>query len=282
MAKTPTTNKKAIKEPRKLQTGEYRSFRLQKKLKTGDTKVPGVFKLLKGSLGIVRRSWKVFLGIMLIYGLLNVVLVQSFSNEDLSRTKDVLDGMSSDSILGSLGASVVLFVYLSASSGNLNSEVAGAYQLMLTITTSLALIWALREAYAEKKFRVREAFYRGMYPLVPFVLILMIASLQLLPVVFGGYIYNLVSTTGIASPGVETLLWLVVFFLLGTLSFYMLSATIFALYIVCLPNMTPMAALRSAQQLVYLRRWTVMRKIIFLPIFLLVCSMVIVVPLIYI
>jgi hypothetical protein len=282
MAKTPAADKKPVKEPRKLNTGNYRSFKLQKKIKTGDPSIAGPFKLLKGSFGVIRQNWKVFLGIMAIYGVINVVLIQSFSGEDLSRAKDVLDGTSSGNLIGSLGTGLMLFVYLAASSGNLNSQVAGAYQFMLTILTSLALIWALREAYTGKKFRIRDAYYRGMYPLIPFVLVLAIGTFQLLPVVFGGFIYNLVSTTGIATPGLETLLWLVIFFLLAMVSLYMLSATFFALYIVCLPDMTPMMAIRSAKELVSFRRWTVIRKIIFLPIFLLVLSMILIMPLIYV
>jgi hypothetical protein len=282
MAKTPATDKKPVIEPRKVQTGEYRSFKLQKKIKTGDPHIPGSFKLLKGGLGVVRRNWKPFLGIMLIYGVLNMVLVQSFSGEDLGRAQQVLEGTASDSVYGDIGTSLILFAYLAASSGNLQSDTAGAYQLVLTVTTSLALIWALREAYAEKKFRIRDAFYRGMYPLVPFVVLVFIGTLQLLPVVFGGFVYNLVSTTGIALPGIESLLWMVVFFLLALLSLYMLSATIIALYIVCLPDMTPMVALQSARELVNFRRWAVVRKIIFLPILLLVISMAIILPLIYI
>jgi polyferredoxin len=42
-----------------------------------------------------------------------------------------------------------------------------------------------------------------------------------------------------------------------------------------------MEALKSARELVRYRRWTVMRKLIFLPIFLLVTGAVLIIPLIY-
>jgi hypothetical protein len=60
----------------------------------------------------------------------------------------------------------------------------------------------------------------------------------------------------------------------------MLSSSLFALYIVTLPDMTPLTALRSARQLVRYRRWTVLRKIFWLPVALLILAAVIMVPII--
>jgi hypothetical protein len=60
----------------------------------------------------------------------------------------------------------------------------------------------------------------------------------------------------------------------------MISSSLFALYIVTLPDMTPMKALRSARELVRHRRWTVLRKILCLPLILLVAGAVIMLPII--
>jgi DNA-binding helix-hairpin-helix protein with protein kinase domain len=67
-------------------------------------------------------------------------------------------------------------------------------------------------------------------------------------------------------------------FLLVLLSLYMVSSSLFALYIVALPDMTPMRALRSARQLALHRRWTILRKILFLPFSLLLLSGLIMLP----
>ena len=45
--------------------------------------------------------------------------------------------------------------------------------------------------------RVRDAYYRGMFPLVPFVLVLALIGLQLLPLVIGATLYNIAVTNGI-------------------------------------------------------------------------------------
>ena len=69
-------------------------------------------------------------------------------------------------------------------------------------------------------------------------------------------------------------------FFLALLSLYMICSSLFALYIVTLPNVTPMKALRSARQLVLHRRFLVLRKILFMPLALLVLGAIIMIPLI--
>jgi hypothetical protein len=69
--------------------------------------------------------------------------------------------------------------------------------------------------------------------------------------------------------------------MLALLSLYMVTSSVFALYIVTLPNMTPMRALRSARGLVLGRRWTVLRKLLFLPIALFLLGALIMLPLIW-
>ncbi len=280
MAKTPTIDKKPVKEARQLKTGRYKSFKLQKPIKTAPASVPGAFKILRGTFTVMRQNWKPFLGIMLIYGVLNLVLVQSFNATDINQTKTNLDSMNQGPF-GGIVSSAMLFVYMASSSGNVSSTTAGAYQLMLTVTTSLALIWTLRQVYAGKKVRIRDGFYHGMYPLVPFILVLIAAVSQLLPLVIAGYIYNLVNT-GIAASGIEMVLWGVAFLIFATMSLYMLASSIFALYVVCLPDVQPMEALRSARELVRFRRWLVIRKLLFLPVFLLISAAALIVPLIFI
>ena len=288
MPKTPpNTDKKPVKEPRQLKPGSYKSFHLSTKLKpSGNAGLPGSWKLLRGALGVLRKNWVPFVGIMIIYGILNLLLVQSFNatngGNSLDQTRTNLNSINgSSSTWGNLLSSAMLFAYMASSSGNVGSSTAGAYQMMLTVVASLALIWVLREVYAGKKVRIRDGFYWGMYPLVQFMLVIAVVLIQLIPVVVGGYIYNMV-TQGIAATGVEMILWLIFLAFLALISLYMLTASLFAIYIVCLPDMTPMVALKSSLELVRYRRWTVMRKILFLPVFLFVAAGIVIIPLIFI
>jgi hypothetical protein len=150
----------------------------------------------------------------------------------------------------------------------------------LALITSLAVIWALRQTLLGKKNRVRDAYYRGMYPLVPFLLVLLVIALQLLPLLIGSTIYSIVLSNGIAVHAWEKIAWSGLFAGLTVITLYLISSSIFALYAVTIPDTTPMNALRSARQLVQGRRWVVIRKLLALPVLLLIAAAIIMLPII--
>ncbi len=231
-----------------------------------------------------RQLWhyrRVFLGIVLIYGILNLLLVRGLSgSSSLTDIKSLLDSSFSGAG-GQLLSALTTFSYLLASSGSGNTATSGIYQSIVFVICSLAFIWAFRQILAGHKPRVRDSFYKGMYPLVPFLLLGALLSLQLLPLLLGGGLYSLVTTNGIAVHFWEKALWGGLFAGLGLWSLRMITASIFAIYIVTLPQMTPLTAYRSARQLVYGRRLLIWRKLIFLPLSMLVIAALIELPLIY-
>lgn len=265
-------------EARVVAKPKYNSFKLQKRITQTGPALPSAYALFKQALGVLKRNWKVFLGITLWYGLVNIILVQSLSSGvNVDQARNSFEGMV-DGSLGHIAAGAASFVYLLGVSGNSAGSLAGSYQLIWIIITSLAFIWTLRQAYNDTKVRIRDGFYRGMYPLIPFVFILIIIAVQLSPMIIGGSLFSSSASTGLTSSFVDTFVWSAIFLFLTTFSLYLISASLFALYIVSLPDMTPLAALRSAKQLVANRRWTVMRKILFLPFALLILGALVVVP----
>jgi hypothetical protein len=276
-AKTSSTNK----QPRRLKAPSYSSFRLQKRIKPVQPKMVSGYQLFKYAVQALAQNWKPFLGIILTYGVLNALFVQSFSGSgEISTTKNMLDEAFGGGIQ-EVVSSASIFVYLLGASGNAASETAGAYQMILTLITSLALVWTLREVYAGNKVSIRDGFYKGMYPLVPFLLVLCVILVQMVPLFIGLFLYNIATTQGVAVTPIEHILWLVFLCFAALLSFYWLAASIFALYIACLPDMTPFKAVRSARELVRFRRWTILRKIAFLPFMMLVVAGLIMIPIIW-
>lgn len=266
-------------KPRRPKRPKYKSLRLQKRI-THHVKLPSVYRITKKAFRTVWDQKALFLGITFIYGFLNLVLVQGIAGStDTSVLKEGLDEIFTGN-LGGLASSLSIFSIMLSSAGNSISQTAGAYQMFLALIGSLAIIWALREVLAGKNVRIRDAFYRGMYPLIPFILIMFVIALQIIPIIVGSGLYSIVVNNGIAVLFVEKFLWAMLYGLLGLLTLYMLSSSIFALYIVTLPDMTPVKALRSARELVRYRRWTILRKIISLPIILLITAAVIMVPII--
>lgn len=281
MAKKISSPKTPVKRPRRVKQPIYKPFRLGKKIKPpAQAKLPSAFRLMRSALGLLKRHWKLFLGITLVYGLLTVILVRGFGGSlNLSDLKTTLkDGFGGQ--YGSLATGATLFSYLLGSAGSSSSPAGGVYQSLLMIIVSLATIWALRQVLAKNKIRVRDTFYSGVYPLIPFVLVLLVVGLQLIPLSIGSWLYSTVINNGIAVTALEKFIWIMLFFLLAVLSLYMICSSLFALYIVTLPNMTPMRALRSARQLVLHRRFLILRKILFMPLALLILGAIIMIPLI--
>lgn len=278
--KLPASGAQPVKSrPRKLKPSQYQSFKLQKRIKH-NVKLPNVYRLAKLTATTVWQHKGLFAGITIVYGLLNLLLVQGITGgNDLVDLKATLDEIFTGNI-GKIMSGLSIFVVLVGSSGNASNETAGAYQFFLALICSLAIIWALRQVMAGQKLRIRDAYYRGMYPFVPFVLVLLVVGLQLVPLLIGSALYSIVVSNGIAVYFIEKLLWGLLYGMLALLSLYMLSSSLFALYIVTLPDMTPMKALRSARELVRHRRWTVLRKLLALPVMLLIIAAVIMLPII--
>jgi hypothetical protein len=221
-----------------------------------------------------------FSGIVGIYGVLSLILVRGLSgSSDLTSVKVLLDS-TLNGVSGKLLSSLASFGYLITTSGSADVQDSGVYQSFLFLICSLAFVWALRQVLAGRKIGVRDSFYHGMYPLVPFLLVFAIIGVQFLPAVIGGALYNLMIGNGIAVHVWEKTLCVVVFIGLALWSLKMIVGTIFALYISMLPDMTPVRAVRSSQNLVYGRRLLLWRKLIFLPVILVLLAVVFELPII--
>ncbi|HVS58769.1 MAG TPA: hypothetical protein VHD60_03450, partial [Candidatus Saccharimonadales bacterium] len=271
--------KSAVPRPRRLKPPTYKTFRYSKRIKH-PVKLPNVFKITKQAIGLLWQNKRFFIILVLIYGVLNILFVRGLTGgTDVTSLKDTLNQIFTGHV-GHFVSGLTVFALLVSSSGNTSSATAGAYQTMLILIVSLAVVWSLRQFMAGSRIRVRDSFYQGMYPLVPVLLVLAVIGLQLVPALIGSTLYSIVASNGIAVYAVEKVAWALLYGSLALLSLYMVTSSVFALYIAALPDMTPMKALRSARELVRYRRWTVMRKVLFLPLFLLVVAAIIMVPII--
>lgn len=274
------TKSPSSRGPRQLKEVPRKRFGLYKTMKH-PVRLPSAWSMTRTAVLTIEKDWKLFGGIILLYAVLNLVFVQGLAGTDATNIKSSLSHFES-SHLNPFISSLNTFALLIGSTANNSSSTSGPYQLLLVLIVSLALIWSLRQVLTGTAIRIRDSFYRGMYPIVPFVLVLIMICIQLLPFLIGAKLYNTAVTGGIALGALEKILWFVLFIVLTAWSMYMVTSSVFALYIVTLPDMTPMKALRSAKQLVQYRRWTVLRKILWLPLLLLVIGAVIMLPFIYI
>lgn len=225
------------------------------------------------------RNWRLFLGIVAIYAALSIIFVGGIGGSgDLASVKSALSD-ATNGHLDQVSVGLTLFTFLIGSAGTAAGQAAGAYQVVLLLLISLVLIWALRHVYIkETNTHIRDAFYEAPQPLVPFVLVLCVVGLELLPLILGVIAYDFLVSYGILVDGLEHVVCVLAVLLLAVLSLYMVCSSIFALYVVTLPDMTPVKALRSARELVRYRRFAVLRKLLFLPIVLVVVLAVILIP----
>lgn len=275
-----TKSKGAAASNRRMKPQAYKSFKLSKRIRHPKGKVKSSFKIFASSLRHLARNWRLFAGIIVIYLILTVILVKGFGGgvgltDFKNLLQDTFEGSASELFTG-----VALFGVLLGSAGSSATETGAVYQSMLLVLFSVILIWILRQTYAAKKVSVKDGFYKGVYPLIPFTLVLFIVGLQLIPLAVASALYAIVIEGALAATYTETVLWLLLLFGLVVLSLYWISSSLFGLYIVTLPDMTPLRALRSAKELVRYRRWEIMRKVVFLPVALLLLSGVIILPII--
>lgn len=238
--------------------------------------IPGSFRLTAASFSIIRRRWKVLGGIVAVYVLLNLLLAGGLSSLQaaVSDIRFNVDNGAKDT--GAFSNALNSFTSLISGS----SYSGSAMQSILMIILSLSIIWALRQLLADKSVSVKQSYYQSMTPFIPFVLIVLIILVQLLPLTVGTAALGIVLTSVFTSDAVVTVLFSMLFVLLAAWSLYMLCASLMALYVVTLPNMQPRQSLRAAKNLVRSRRWQIMRRIVFLPLFVLTILAGIVIPLI--
>lgn len=238
--------------------------------------LPSGPSLLRQVFAILRQNWKLLGGIMGIYLILNIVLASGLTNINAAFA-DIKNNFGS---AHSLADGLLSLINLTSSSGAASSGSSGAGQSVLLIIFSLVIIWALRQVQAGEKATVKQAFYNSTSPLIPFLLVVLVIILQLLPVTLITRLVAIVLSTLISDSGTVITLTLLIMLPLAAWSFYMISSSFFALYIVTLPDMQPRQALRSAKKLVAFRRWQVLRKFLFLMIFVAAVFTAVMIPLI--
>lgn len=249
----------------------------QPKGKSAKKKIPGSFRLTADAFIILGEYWRVLGGITLVYLLINLFLASGLStfSTALSGVEDKVN--LADEEQGKLTTAFDSFAGLLSGSG---TDSGSALQSVMLVIASLVIIWSLRQLLAGKRVGVKQAFYHSMAPFVPFVLIVFVIILQLLPITVGTAALGIILSSVFNNDALVTVIASISFTALAAWSLYMLCSSVFALYIVTLPDMQPRQALRSAKNLVRFKRWQLMRRIVYLPLFILFVMTAAVVPLV--
>jgi hypothetical protein len=248
-------------QPRRLRLPRYKFFRIKPIMYP--ERLPTTWALVRQVGGVLWLNRYLFLGIVAVYAVLNILLVHGFSSAvDVGATKQQLLANTGGATAGQIAADLSAFGTLLTTASTNVSAASGAYQLMLGVLISLAVIWTLRQLSAGQHITLRDVFYKSMYPLVPFLLVLLVLFVQCIPFLVGGLLYTFVVAGGLAVSAVEQIVFGIISIILIFISVYMLCSSIFALYIITLPDMTPRKALRAAGKLVRYRRGAVFWRLL--------------------
>lgn len=244
-------------------------------------KVPPGYNLFWKSVTILTSNWDLFLGVLIIYAIVNLLLVRGLAGStNLTDVKSSIEN-AFHGHASQLTTGFALYLVLIGGSGNTTSATAGAYQAFCILIVSLAIIWLLRQIYINAQtIHAKDAFYKGVYPLIPVLLIVLVIGLESLPLLAGVELFGIIVGNQIVSSFIGVLLVGVACLLIALISIYYLTSSLIALYIVTLPDMTPWQALKSAKELVKHRRLLVIRRMLALPIYLLLISGIIMFPII--
>jgi hypothetical protein len=213
--------------------------------------------LVKQAYVLLKSSWKNFAIFTLIYACFMIVLVQGPASVSITDIQaSINESLPAQSNNNTLLAGV--FVGQSAALG----QTAAVYSVFLFFIFSMAAIWLIRASREGTDVKVRDSFYVGMTGLIPVVIIFALIIAQLLPIALGGLLYSIVNLNSLSVGLAENVLWAVFILSLILVSFYMITASLQAVYIASLPEVRPSDALKKARSLVQGRRFTVMFRIL--------------------
>jgi hypothetical protein len=242
--------------------------------------IQAVWRLQTETWKFVWRFRRVLLGLGLLYAVIAYVLIGGVSQVNFVALKEATTQVI-DGDLGALGTAVSMFG--AALTGNLSSNTPSDVQQFLSgaslLLFWLALIWAVRMFMADKIVGVRDALYNSSGPIIPTLVVSMVAVVQLAPAALGIFVYaSAISGGWLADGGVESMVFAAVAVLLTLLSLYFLVSSLTAMIIVSMPGTYPWEALVAARALVMNRRWAMVLRVVALVVHVVLLWAIVLIP----
>lgn len=271
-----------------LRRRPHRSFRVTKRRDyRRSLKLPGYFALTKQAWQLMRKHWRIFVGLAAIYAVLGVLLSGLMSQDTYQQLKDTINEANQGGALGAVMPTLTLFagVVTSQLGGSSTGGVASSQQVIGTLIGLyiwLTTIWLVRGVTAGKRPKIRDGLYNAGAPVIALSVLVFIALVQLLPAAIAVIIYGAADTSGMLQQTVVLMLAAGATTLIVTLSIYWLTSTLFAMVIITLPGMYPLEAARLASDVVLGRRMRILLRLMWLLVVLAVVWAVVLIPVIII
>lgn len=232
------------------------------------------WRLGKQSLGTLWRHAKQLLPIGIIYCIVSALTTGGATQAAYLSLKSAINEFVGRGITG------VGSLFALTTSGVISqpqTEAKRVLSIALILFTWLIIMWTLRNIVINPKAKIRDAFYNGPAAIIPLLGVAGLLVMQFLPAAFG--VFALQTAVSIGPVGwVEGSVLIALSTLLIVTSIYWACNSIVALYVVTKPGTYPLQALRTARMLVSGKRLLVSLYVIWLGLWLLLASALVLLP----
>lgn len=247
--------------------------------------IPGLLHHAAITFKLIFRHWRIFLPFILAIVLLNVVLVGLMSEETYLDFQSALDQTSQKFSQGELGnfAKSGLLLLATITTGGLTrgmSEVQQVFVVILFLIVWLVTIYLLRHLLAGHQVKLRDGFYNALTPLISSFLVFLVLVIQSIPIFIVIITYSAAVATEFLATPFYALVYFIFASLLVLLSAYLLSSSFLGLVAVTAPGLYPLAALRTASDLILGRRIKLLIRLLHCFLVISFCLVVVMLPLI--
>ncbi len=288
------SNREKIWDRKRARVRLHQSFkRSYREDYTRDLEVPGLLYHAMSAFKIIFTHKKIFFGLIILALFLNVVFVGVLSEDTYVNFQDALDiSASEDSTadpadqfgerFGSFAKAGMVLV-ATVTTGGLNqsmTEVQQVFSIIIFLVLWLTTIYLIRHILAGHNPKLRDGLYNSLSPILSTGCIVVVAFIQAIPLMLALVLHS----TAVATDFLSTPFYALIFFIFAGLmtifSLYLLSSTAIALIAVTIPGIYPMAALKTASDLVAGRRIRLLIRILYMLFMLLLVWAIVMIPII--
>ena len=237
----------------------HRSFRMTRRRDyIRPLELPGNIAFTHEVNATVWKYKKVLFLLALVYMFFFAVLIGIQSQDTYTAFSDALhdqgvEFFSGDWSAGDQALGTLIGIATSTFSGTV-TESQQIYGVFIFLLIWLSTVWLLRNLLAGHKVKLRDSLYNSGAPIFSTALVSGFLILQLVPVGLAVLGYNAAAASGVLDGGASAMLFWIGAVLLGILSLYWITSTLFAMIVVTLPGMYPYQAIKTAGDLMLGRR----------------------------
>ncbi len=214
--------------------------------------------------------------IIVIYAALYLIFISGLNTQ--LNYQDVLQ-LVQESKVGKSGwfsQNISVISNLFSNVGTTQGDAASLMQIFLFVLATMACIWL----FNNKSVSVRSAFYDGTARLVPFLLVIVMLFVTLIPTAIGSSIFSIAQGAG--AQGTELISISLLSGVLLLLSVYWLSSWVFAIYYASEKDSAPIASIKLAVALTKGYRFWLVRNFVLFVICVLVLLFSVMLPIVII